>query len=353
LLFSGEDDMSVKSVTLAVALAVLSASTALAQGWHEYISRDEFFLVGMPSAPQITSTTYRAASGAMLPAKQFVATEGQRRYTVTVVHYMNASAADEAAAIEHAVRSFRNRPAEVTYDREQLVEGLPAHMIYLLNPDQSRIAAGVILHPRDTGHGGPGRLYILEGYVPAGEAPAIQFPQSFFLMDENANRLDYVTNAAGKRVRNVRTQQASVSGPYGAREPATCTAADQAEGKPTAAQVAQYIKCTLEGIADGALFLIEDIQVREIGDAGQFDASFFPDVDIRQPVYPIRGSLLRYNCDREGRNVAWGRADPGANCVTFLEANASGHCYKTTAGVWSCSMSDLVAKKTEKVAPPK
>ena len=143
--------MSAKSVTRAVAVAVLSASTALAQGWHEYISRDEFFLVGMPSAPQITSTTYRAASGAMLPAKQFVATEGQRRYTITVVHYMNASAADEAAAIEHAVRSFRNRPAQVTYDREQLVEGLPAHMIYLLNPDKSRIAAGVILHPRDTG----------------------------------------------------------------------------------------------------------------------------------------------------------------------------------------------------------
>jgi hypothetical protein len=346
--------MSVRSVTYAVAVAVLSASTAFAQGWHEYISRDEFFLVGMPSEPQITSTTYRTASGAMLPAKQFVATEGQRRYTVTVVHYMNASAADEAAAIEHAVRNFRNRPAEVTYDRAQQVEGLPAHMIYLLNPDESRIAAGIILHPRGTGHGGPGRLYILEGYVPAGAAPAIQFPQSFFLMDENANRLDYVTNAAGQRVRNVRTPQGgSVSKPYGAREPATCTAADQAQGKPTPAQVAQYLKCTLEGIGDGALFLIENVQVREIGDAGQVDASFFPDIDTRQPVYPIRGSLLRYNCEREGRNVAWGRADPGANCVTFLEANAAGHCYKTTTGIWSCSMSDLVTQKTEKVAPPK
>jgi hypothetical protein len=174
-------------------------------------------------------------------------------------------------------------------------------------------------------------------------------------MDENANRLDYVTNAAGQRVRNVRPtpQLGRVSGPYGAREPASCTAADQAQRKPTAAQVAQYIKCTLEGIGDGALFLIENIQVREIGDAGKFDASLFPDIDARQPVYPIRGSLLRYNCEREGRNVAWGRADPGANCVSFLEGNASGHCYKTIAGVWSCSMSDLVTKKTEKVAPPK
>jgi hypothetical protein len=287
-LFSGEDDMSVKScdtnalkfvffasnasafvspgdsvalvtarhlwlrpcrvVTLVFALTVLSASTAFAQGWHDYISRDEFFLVSMPSEPQITSTSYRAASGAMLPAKQFVATEGQRRYTVTVVHYMNASAADEAAALEHAVRSFRSRPAQVTYDRAQVIEGVPGHMIYLLNPDRSRVAAGVILHPRDTGHGGPGRLYILEGQV---------------------------------------------------------------------------------------------------------DASFFPDIDTRQPVYPIRGSLLRFNCEREGRNVAWGRADPGANCLSFLEANAAGHCYKTTAGVWSCSMSDLVTKKTERVAPPK
>jgi hypothetical protein len=197
MLLFGEDDMSARPVTLAVAVVVLSVGTAFAQGWREYVSRDEFFLVGMPSAPQITSTTYRAASGAMLPAKQFVATEGGRRYTVTVVHYMNASAEDEAAALEHVVRSFRNRGSQVTYDRAQLVEGLPAHMIYLLNPDQSRIAAGIILHPRGTGHGGPGRLYILEGQVPAGAAPAIQFPQSFFLMDENANRLDYVTNAAG------------------------------------------------------------------------------------------------------------------------------------------------------------
>jgi len=346
--------MRVKSVILAVAVAVLSASAASAQGWHDYISRDEFFLISVPSDPQITSTTYRAASGAMLPAKQFLATEGQRRYTVTVVHYMNASAADEAAAVEHAVQGFRNRGAKVTYDRAQVMEGVPGHMIYLLYPDQSRVAAGVILHPRGTGHGGPGRLYILEGHVPAGAAPPIQFPQSFFLMDENANRLDYETNAAGQRVRTVRlASQPSVGRPFGAREPVACRTAEQAQGKPTAAQVAQYIRCTLEGVADGALFLIENIDVREIGNAERVDASFFPDIDSRQPVYPIRGSLLRYNCDREGRNVSWGRAEPGANCVTFLEANASGHCYKTTAGIWNCSMSDLVAQKTEKVGPPK
>jgi hypothetical protein len=346
--------MLVRSVTLALVGIAFSAAAATAQGWHDYISRDEFFLISVPSEPHVTSTTYRAASGAMLPARQFVATEGQRRYTVTVVHYMNASPADEASAVEHAVQSFRSRPAKVTYDRAQVMEGVPGHMIYLLYPDQSRVAAGIILHPRGTGHGAPGRLYILEGHVPAGEAPPIQFPQSFFLLDEKANRLDYETNAAGQRVRTVRlASQPSVGRPFGAREPLACTAADQAQGKPTAAQVAQYIRCTLEGVADGALFLIDNIQVREIGDAERVDASFFPDIDSRQPAYPIRGSLLRYNCDREGRNVSWGRAEPGANCVSFLEANASGYCYKTTAGSWNCSMSDLVAQKTEKVAPPK
>ena len=108
--------MRLTFVTVAVALAVLGAAAASAQGWHDYISRDEFFLISVPSDPQITSTTYRAASGAMLPAKQFVATEGRRRYTVTVVHYMNASPADEAAAVEHAVQSFRNRGSQITYD---------------------------------------------------------------------------------------------------------------------------------------------------------------------------------------------------------------------------------------------
>ena len=160
--------MSVKSVTLAVALAVLSASTAVAQGWHDYISRDEFFLISVPSEPQVTSTTYRAASGAMLPAKQFVAIEGQRRYTVTVVHYMNASAADEAAAVENAVRSFRNRGSQVTYDRAQVMEGVPGHMIYLLNPDQSRVAAGVVLHPRDRVMAGRGACISSRATCPRG-----------------------------------------------------------------------------------------------------------------------------------------------------------------------------------------
>ena len=145
---------------LSAALVVLSTSASFAQGWREYVSRDEFFMVSMPAEPQITETTYRAASGAILPAKMFVATEGQSGASVTVVHYMNASAADLEGAIEHEGQSFRRRSGEITYDSPQVMEGLPGHMIYHLNPDQSRTAAGIFLHAGPSEYGGPGRLYI-------------------------------------------------------------------------------------------------------------------------------------------------------------------------------------------------
>ena len=109
-------------------------------------------------------------------------------------------------------------------------------MIYLLNPNQSRTAAGIFLHAGPSEHGGPGRLYILEGVAAAGAPPPIQFPQSFFLLDEAGNRLAYGTDANGQRVRSVRGQQASVGAAYRAREPVSCQSrAEPAHGRPTAA----------------------------------------------------------------------------------------------------------------------
>jgi len=329
------------------ALVVLSTSASFAQGWREYVSRDEFFMVGMPAEPQITETRYRAASGALLPAKMFVATEGRSVFSATVVHYMNASPEDVEGALEHAVQSFRSRPGEVTYDRAQVMEGLPGHMIYLLNPDQSRTAAGIFLHAGPSEHGGPGRLYILDGNAATGAPSPIHFPQSFFLLDEAGDRLDYVTDESGQRVRNIRGQQASIGAAYGAREPVACASrAEPAQGRPTAAQVVQHLKCTTEGIGDGSLYLLEDVDVSEVGEGEAFDESYFPDIDAAHPVFPIRGNLVRYECRRErGNNV-------GTNCVSHVEANASGNCYKTTSGDWNCSMSDLVQQTTAGVPPP-
>ena len=332
---------------VSAALVVLSTSASFAQGWREYVSRDEFFMVSMPAEPQITETTYRAASGAILPAKTFVATEGQSGASVTVVHYMNASAADVEGAVEHAVGGFRSRSGEITYDSPQRMEGLPGHMIYHLNPDQSRTAAGIFLHAGPSEHGGPGRLYILEGIAAAGAPSPIQFPQSFFLLDDAGTRLDYETDANGQRVRAFRGQPVSVGPAYSAREPVSCESrAEPTQGRPTPAQVAGHLKCAAEGVADGSLYLLEDVEVSEIGEGESVDASYFPDIDVAHPVFPIRGNLVRYECRRENGS------NDGANCVSHVEANASGRCYKATSGDWNCSMSDLVQRTTAGVAAP-
>ncbi len=328
-------------------LILLSTSASFAQGWREVVSQDEFFLVGMPAEPQITETNYAAASGAILPAKRFTAAEDESVFTITVVHYMNASEADIEAALEHELQSFRNRSGEVTYDRPQVMEGLPGHMIYLLNPDQGRTAAGIFLHAGPTEHGGPGRLYILEGNAAADAPSPIHFPQSFFLLDEVGARLDYETDDNGQRVRNYRAPQANAGAAYHARDPISCDSRDEpAQGRPTPAQVVQHVRCTAEGIADGSLFLLENVEVSEVGEGEAFDASYFPDIDAAIPVFPIRGNLVRYECRRENDDNA------GANCVSHVEANASGNCYKTVSGDWNCTMSDLVTRTTASVAPP-
>ena len=332
---------------VSVAWIVLSTSASFAQSWREYVSRDEFFMVSMPAEPQITETTYRAASGAILPAKIFVANDGGSGASVTVVHYMNASAADLAGAVEHAVGSFRSRAGEITYDSRQVMEGLPGHMIYHLNADQSRTATGIFLHAGPSEHGGPGRLYILEGIAAPGAPSPIQFPQSFFLLDAAGTRLDYETDANGLRVRAFRGQPDSVGPAYSAREPVSCQSrGEPAQGRPTPAQVVAYLKCGAEGVADGSLYLLEDVEVSEIGDGESFDASYFPDIDPAHRVFPIRGNLVRYECRRENGS------NNGANCVSHVEENASGNCYKTISGDWSCSMSDLVQRTTAGVPPP-
>ena len=84
----------------------------------------------------------------------------------------------------------------------------------------------------------------------------------------------------------------------------------------------------------------------EIDEDESFDESYSSDIDVAHPVFTIRGSLMRYECRRENGS------NDGANCVSHVEANASGICYKTTSGDWNCSMSDLVQRTTAGVPAP-
>src|SRR2546427_5755959 len=58
-----------------------------AQEWIEFANREDRFTCLFPSQPKITQTTYRSEYGADLPARVYSVTQGESRYSVTVVDY--------------------------------------------------------------------------------------------------------------------------------------------------------------------------------------------------------------------------------------------------------------------------
>ena len=193
---------------------VLSVSgPSFAQEWIEFASREDRFTCNFPTQPKVTETTYRSQHGADLPARVYSATQGQSRYSVTVVDYSQAQRIlterakkcpagaeactggpgatgegywkdDVRGAIVYASSQFIQRDVKVTsflYNFVDLVEG---HQLQLTNnKDKSRTFAGIYMHEN--------KLYIIEGTVPAGYPEPGLFQQSLGWLDENGIGLRY------------------------------------------------------------------------------------------------------------------------------------------------------------------
>ena len=150
--------------------------------------------------------------------------------------------------------------------------------------------------------------------------------------------------------------QAGVGAKYGARDPAKCRSTKEPDkGAPTPEQVKRYVMCALEGeqgVAPPNLTLLENVQV-EIGKGRPFSPSadrYKSDADVNSPVYPIRGSYDMYICSPP---VAPFRVI-GNNCSVFGHSQATGACYRTTFGDWSCSMAPIGGtSQRDNVAAPK
>ena len=54
---------------LIFASLVLLSSSAFAQDWTEYISKEDGFRVDFPGQPTVTTTTFKSEYGADLPAR--------------------------------------------------------------------------------------------------------------------------------------------------------------------------------------------------------------------------------------------------------------------------------------------
>ena len=206
---------------ISAVLALSISGPLFAQEWIEFASREDRFTCNFPSEPKITVTTYRSEYGANLPARVYSATQGQSRYSVTVVDYNQAQRIltekakacpagaepclggpgnaghwkdDIRGAIVAASSQFIRRDAKVTsyvWDNVDQVEG---HQLQLTNnADKSRTFAGIYMHEN--------KLYIVEATVPGGYPEPGLFQQSLGWLDENGDGLRYQSIYINEAVR--------------------------------------------------------------------------------------------------------------------------------------------------------
>lgn len=149
------------------------------------------------------------------------------------------------------------------------------------------------------------------------------------------------------------TQAATgVGAKYGARDPQECASkVEPAKGVLSPALAAKYFACLVENESRGDLHLVENVKI-EIGKGIpllELDRGARPsDGDTAGLVYPIRGSVIKYMCSVPSTYMK----NEGKNCTIFEEPKATGTCYRTTFGDWSCNMMDLRGKQISNQPPP-
>jgi hypothetical protein len=205
--------MRLMSLIAATFFLALSGS-AFAQEWVEFKSVEDRFTANFPGQPTITQTTYTSQFGADLPARVYSATQGQSRYSLTVVDFNQIekiladkakacppgaetcrgggsstgpgySRADYNGAIIYATWQLMQRDAKVTHLLWNNIDLVGGHQIHLTNRDGSRTLAAIYMHDQ--------KLYIVEGTVPDGYPEPGLFQQSLAWLDANGNGIRYQT----------------------------------------------------------------------------------------------------------------------------------------------------------------
>ena len=148
--------------------------------------------------------------------------------------------------------------------------------------------------------------------------------------------------------------QQGLGAKYGSRDPVTCpTIKEPAKGAPSVAQATKYTACTMEGeMGSTTLYLLQDIKV-EIGGGTPFlqiPSIHRPgNADINGTVYAIRGSYKKYQCTVISKVFP----NAGKNCRVYDVPKATGSCYRTNFGEWSCTLLGDTDYGTAEQAPPK
>ncbi len=200
---------------LMLAFCVLAPRLASAQEWIEYSSKDDLFSVNFPQEPKIETITYVSQQEAPLPGRIYSASEGQSRYSMTVIDYTHLeqiqaerikscppdahmscrgtgpdgptgsgySKLDKAGAIDFATWHIIERGSKITYFAWSVVDYIGGRWMHLSNPDGSRTYNAIHMHDD--------RLYILEATVPKGYPEPGIFNQSLRFIDEQGLPVRY------------------------------------------------------------------------------------------------------------------------------------------------------------------
>jgi hypothetical protein len=122
---------------------------------------------------------------------------------------------------------------------------------------------------------------------------------------------------------------------YGVREPTTCPSRKAAPTTPAIAK--QYVLCDAEGF-DGIqnVNILSDVVVQVAGSRGFIYTRDSGDnqIDVRAPLYDIRGSYKQYQCGRPRKGS--GDYIEAHNCMFYDQPEARGTCYRDTFGDWHC-----------------
>jgi len=174
-------------------IGMLFVLPAAAQGWIEFVDREEFFGINVPHEPVVETITYLSEFGAEYPGKVYTASDGQVEYKITVVDYTLSSELegsrgvwDLAGSVAYAAWNFRKRGGEITHDGWTEADRIPGHQLQITNDDQSRTYAQI--------HSFAMRLYIFEANAAPGATPPIQYQQSVVFLDDEGKIVRYDTD---------------------------------------------------------------------------------------------------------------------------------------------------------------
>ncbi len=172
-------------ITFIVALFgfAASAAPACAQTWGDYEYPDEGFTAAFPAEPKVEITSYKAPGGHLVEAHvhSVVKDGGEFKVTVADMSHVETSEGSVMAYSEGNVMAYAvfmlSRKGEVRFNIPHVTRRIVGRQAIIDGVDGRETFASVFFHN--------GRLYQIEGTVPAGSttADAFRFQQSFDFTD--------------------------------------------------------------------------------------------------------------------------------------------------------------------------